>query len=742
MAEKKAEVVEDEEYESDLDDAPLPAVRRRAAASDDEEKDEGRGATGSSAPSNVAGSYLNSDSDGQGAAEMYDDEVYGDEGSEECDEFEAGGGGVGGEALEDEGKSADEEADNVVVALGDEGKYDVEEADGVVAALEGEGKYDGNEGDGEATGEGVEVARKGSEVEVMKKGSEAQAVPTTGAFYMHDDRFPDQENGRHGSQRRVFGGQKLWYPKDDSVWAHDRFYEMNFHNSPNDSGRTPRGSFRAWGGGRTDGFDHGYLERTLCPSYYHDDREEYKYVPKESRTPFATTKDHRSFLKEPNTLYGNANNYRRVPSKFHTYYDHDDTKNFPNVQRGSHTCYGDSNGFNSAQDGYRGRVSRPYRPHWMSAPSIYSGQYIRCQNEEDSSNAEGGRHPSQTLGFWTEQTLPWKQTSPSNVNSASPSFYHSRSYEELPMIQRRKARPVMFSKLFTSSVRMAHSSLKPQSHPVYRVKAVVPSGRGNTLDSLCTVATEDIGNPALNSSTSALGNYSQYSKSSDQGAGYQERSIHRPVQSTSRVSTQIFCPKPASATQLQSHASSSDEDADTSISPGSINSLESSAVKKGLEKEKVEGASFAYDGGYVHGVTGARGLILGDKGFARPPALLPVLQFSGQHPRGPGGPFSSMTLPRFVAQQQLGGSSEMNQMAWLPIFSNATGPLGATHTPPNLGSYYPSPSEAVPSLVPPRDYSVTEVPVSLMSQEIPGHQLGQRQNKTRRYSEMNFASLT
>uniref|UniRef100_A0A0E0FSC1 Btz domain-containing protein n=1 Tax=Oryza nivara TaxID=4536 RepID=A0A0E0FSC1_ORYNI len=517
MAEKEEaeeEVEDEEEYESDLDDAPLPAVRRRAAASDDEE---GGGASGSSAPWSVAGSDLDSysDSDGQGAAEMYDDE---EEGSEERDELEAGGGGgggggVGGEALEDEGKCADEEA------LEDEGRYGDEEADGVVAALGDEGKCDGEEAEVEAAVEGAEV---------VNKEGEAQAVPTIGAFYMHDDRFRDPENGRHGSQRKNFGGQKLWYPKDDNVWAHDRFYEMNSHhdrlyetnshNSPNDSGRGPRGSFRAWGGDRTHRYDHGYVERTLSQSYCHDDREEYKYVPKEPRTFFATTRDHISFLKESNNMYGSANNYKRVPSKFHTYYDHGDTKNFAYVQRESHTYYGNAKDFTSAHDGYRGGVSNPYVSHWRSDPEICSGQYIRSQNEEASSNAEGGKYPSQTLGFQTEKNFPMKQTSPSNLNSASPSFYHSRSsHQEQPFIQRGKARAVMFSKLFTSSVRMAHNSLKPQSRPVYRVKAVVPSGRGNTLDSLSTNAMEEIDNPGSNLSGSASDNYIQYSKSSDKG---------------------------------------------------------------------------------------------------------------------------------------------------------------------------------------------------------------------------------
>ena len=30
--------------------------------------------------------------------------------------------------------------------------------------------------------------------------------------------------------RRMLGGKKLWDAKDDQVWSHDRFEEMNVHD--------------------------------------------------------------------------------------------------------------------------------------------------------------------------------------------------------------------------------------------------------------------------------------------------------------------------------------------------------------------------------------------------------------------------------------------------------------------------------------------------------------------------------
>ena len=74
----------EEEYESDLDDAPLPALRRRDAASDDEgEEDDEDGGT----PLRRRKAGSDADSDGQGAPEVYDEGAY-DEGEEEYEEHD------------------------------------------------------------------------------------------------------------------------------------------------------------------------------------------------------------------------------------------------------------------------------------------------------------------------------------------------------------------------------------------------------------------------------------------------------------------------------------------------------------------------------------------------------------------------------------------------------------------------------------------------------------------------------
>ncbi|VAH63904.1 unnamed protein product [Triticum turgidum subsp. durum] len=735
--EEKAATAEGDEKEdvSDADDSPLPALRRRAAASDDdEEEDEGGGGggegSGSSPPSRVVGSDSDSDSDELGAAEVYGE----DEGSEECEEvrkeFDAGSGG-GGEAEE-------VAPDEVAAAPEDEGRYEEEEAQAETGA---ELKEDDKE----------------------NKGFEPDAVPRTGAFYMHDDRFQNKENRGRGRQRDFFGGQKLWNFKDDSVWLHDRFDEINTHGVQHDSTRRPRSPFRAWAGGRThdvnhDRFDeintryvkhdstrrprspfrawaggrthdvnhdqsdeintryvqhdsirrprspfrawaggrthdinHGSLERTKSASYYHDYRADYKY---------GSTNNYNRFPKEANISYYSAKNYRSVPGKSHSYYDE---QNFYNARTESRICYVNAKGYNNAPNVNRGKPSRPYQPTWKNTLQTSSVQNNRSQNEEGCSDIGVGKNSHRTLSLQNEQEFSSKQ--------------------EPPFVERRKARPDILSKLFSSSVRMAHSSLKPQSRPSFGLKAFAPSGEhGNTAGSLSMVK----GMPNLGSHSTVSTSNSQYSESRDQGSG-----LNIGVPTKNKLSAQIFHQNIASASKIQSHPQntliSSTEDAETSPPPGSNNSLAPSVIIVQNDKVEAVSGSFPCGGGHALDVTGAKDLTLGT------PAVLPVMKFGEQHPRGPDIPCTGMAFPGLLAHQP-SDNSELNQITWLQTLSGATGVLGATHDPSYIGSHYPQLS------VFPRHHCVTEVPVLLNSPEIPGHELGQRKNKVLRYSEMNFAS--
>jgi hypothetical protein len=259
-------------------------------------------------------------------------------------------------------------------------------------------------------------------------------------------------------------------------------------------------------------------------------------------------------------------------------------------------------------------------------------RYSRSENEEACSGAGEGKRSYRPSNFQNEQDIPLK--------------------EELPLIQRRKG-PAIFSKLFTTSVHMAHSSLKAQSRHVLGVKAFVPSGgHGNAVDSVSMISIKGMPSLTSHSSVSRSINDSQYSKSRDQGSGlnndepakhkfystsqatrsytefsdavYQQRSVQQ-LQPRQRASTQIFHQNIASTNNIQSHpqatSTSSIEDAETSPPPGSKNSEPPSVVIGQTDKEESVSASFPHDGGHALGVTGARGLTPGDQGFPGTPAV-------------------------------------------------------------------------------------------------------------------------
>jgi hypothetical protein len=154
----------EEEYVSDPDDAPLSTMRRRDAASDDEGSEDGR-------PRARIGP--DHDGDGQGAPEAYDDEP---DDAEEDEEY------------------YDEEEEEVGQG------YEVEYEGRALKAP----KEDGGAGSGQAPR--VEGGEEGmAEGQGEEKEQEPFAVPTSGTFYMHDDRFQEENRGR----RRCVSSTKL-----------------------------------------------------------------------------------------------------------------------------------------------------------------------------------------------------------------------------------------------------------------------------------------------------------------------------------------------------------------------------------------------------------------------------------------------------------------------------------------------------------------------------------------------------
>lgn len=178
---------EDAEYESDPEDAPLPSMRRREA-SDDED---GMASDGGGKPVRKdprAGIGSDGESDGQGGAQVYDDEA--DEEEDEMEEYydEEEEYGEMDEELEMEDEVV-EEGGHRAASVKEEGIKDVRQS------LEYEGQGDG---DRRSSGNAMEHPDENQveDEEEKKKENEPYAVPTAGAFYMHDDRFQDNGRGR------------------------------------------------------------------------------------------------------------------------------------------------------------------------------------------------------------------------------------------------------------------------------------------------------------------------------------------------------------------------------------------------------------------------------------------------------------------------------------------------------------------------------------------------------------------
>ncbi|KAE8688582.1 CASC3/Barentsz eIF4AIII binding, putative isoform 3 [Hibiscus syriacus] len=176
---------EEVEYESDPEEAKWSlAMRKREAASDDEE-DEREEAKNTEARVNWRAVIHSDESDDHGGGADYDDdeeeldldddddEVY-DEEDEEFDEEEV-----------------DEVRKGELQGNVERNREDVTEA----------GVVDGNRN----VDEGVQINNNdnnpvGEEGEEEKKENEPFAVPTAGAFYMHDDRFRDNVGGSHRAE--------------------------------------------------------------------------------------------------------------------------------------------------------------------------------------------------------------------------------------------------------------------------------------------------------------------------------------------------------------------------------------------------------------------------------------------------------------------------------------------------------------------------------------------------------------
>lgn len=172
---------EEIEYESDPEEAKLSLKMRRREASDDEEEEGGE--IREKPPRRVD----DSDVESEGAAADYEDEFEEDydvdgEYAEEIEEEEEVG-------YEESGGGRDEDGVNAVpVERAEAGKDG-----GVIRELMEEKTVNNDASEFNNENNNIEDSQHEGE----KKEMEPYAVPTAGAFYMHDDRFRDNAGGRH-----------------------------------------------------------------------------------------------------------------------------------------------------------------------------------------------------------------------------------------------------------------------------------------------------------------------------------------------------------------------------------------------------------------------------------------------------------------------------------------------------------------------------------------------------------------
>ncbi|CAL9057059.1 unnamed protein product [Musa banksii] len=658
---------EDVEYESDLEDAPLPTMRRREAS--DDEEGEGSDERGKPARDGLRAEVgSEGESDGEGGAEVYDDEeeyYYDEEEDELGDGVEERLGGREEEALEVGGNH---------VAVGTSGKP--RESRKSPEPQGDEQKSDGNLEENQEDKNQVE--------EEEKKENEPYAVPTAGSFYMHDDRF--QENGR-GRHRRMFGGRKLWDPKDERAWVHDRFEEMNLQDiRNNEERRGSRRRFRGRGRSKSQGAEGGYVRGNR----YHTSHDEgnnqghaprtvrgrgprcYEPIPK-NKGDFPAAQSKRSLINQQESP--SIHNTGRQSSRAASVKSEFPRKNTfaSSLNSASPPFYpsGSSNQditLNQKRDVQTGSINKAV---------AYSTQMRNDSNISQSNSLMQGKIATDMVGhdrFYTDPSL----LPAAGKTSANPKeFTHSASSR----VQGRGLSSA--GPLNSHSGSLMAAQIKPTVRPVQ-----VPT------------------QPAIRSST---------------------QQVVEPLSNGRQASP----PQPPSV--------NSSEVGEADSSPGSSKSKISLAEKGRISNQGIGKGSFLYGGAQVIGATGAMGLAHTEQNFPGTPALLPVMQLGNQHPGGIGVPAMGMALPGYVAQPQLGfGNSEMT---WVPVLAGAAGALGASYCPPYValdGNYYARPSGQTSS----RESSTNKPGSSLkLSQrpEIANEELGERQNKPRsRYSEMNF----
>ncbi|CAI0422626.1 unnamed protein product [Linum tenue] len=618
---------EEVDYESDLEEEKRPlGLRRREAASDDEEVD-GELEKKRLGLDRRAPIHSDDESDDQGGAADYDEEDEEEEpldgGEEEVyGEDEEDGYVVGNErdhGEEIEGFQGQKE-ENTIPVRGEAGEVEGGDRD-----MEGGNLEDGMEDREDEDIIGEEGDEEG------KKENEPFAVPTAGAFYMHDDRFRESSGGRN---RRTYGGQKLWESKDDKRWGHDKFEEMSSLERHHDQGRrNSRGSYRGRGG-KSRGPEQGYGRRSSSGAFSNGNNQSQGPKSVRGRGPRKYEPNWKNSSPAPS-----LQNKRAVEKTSHglgraataTVMSNPESDQVPPATKHS--------SLNSA--------SPPFYPSGSSSKDATVTQKNNMQSGSASRNN-------------VQQTGPLARGKNVSDTVAMDKLYID---DRAPLSSGKAFNNIKMPLVSSSMVNNSSQTSQTRAHG----RAVPVSGQ---VGYQSTVPQNQV-----NRTSQAA----------------QHHAVQRGV-SQSRVQSSAQAPSQQSSQRSGggSRASSPPSSAmsENSYEHGEAESTSESSKSRTALVGQGKGP-FMYGGAQVVATSGAMGVVPGDQNFPARPAFFPVMQIGGQHPGGMGVPALGMAFPGYVAQNQHGlGNSEMT---WLPVLTGAAGALGAAYCPSYLtvdGSSY------------------------------------------------------
>ncbi|XP_073040117.1 protein MLN51 homolog [Primulina eburnea] len=656
------------EYESDPEETKMSLKMRRREASDDEEEVEG----GEDGGVKTVRRVDEFDGESEGAAAEYEDDL------EEEDYYD-----LDEEYVEEEieeakyGERGSEIGGGSVLVVPVDAGVDGDMGDEIVVKNEAE------------TNEEIRVDGDGHEVE--KKEIEPYAVPTAGAFYMHDDRFQDNTRGRN---RRMLAGRKLWESKDNRKWGHDMFEELTTPERHYEERRGSRGSFR--GRGRNRGAGFGYARGYRSHDYSNNSSQSNNNLdnaPK--RTRGRGPGRYQPSLKNNNEGSRTQNKQSRKSAEKPSYVISVKTnESASNVEMGMNL---------PRKQGFASNLSIASPPFY---PSGSSTKHNAIEHKSDVQADMSNRNSQQSV---VDESFNVTQSS---AMLKGKSIVDSVGVEKLAIddsLSATSRKPSNIMHLPASSS-LSTNATQPQMRG---------HGRGKTSSTKLayqpTYSNNQVNRVPTQSQLQTVPRYP--------GQSHAQSSVQTPDQQFARVPSGSRASSPPKMAVLESSKLEY---------PSEYSKSTTALVATGTEKSNVQSrSSFLYGGAHFLGASGNLGAVHGDQNFS---SFLPVMQFGGKHSGGMGVPAVGMAFPGYVGQPQLGlGSSEMT---WLPVIAGAAGALGAQYRPPFItadGLFHTQPSGKVSTIT-----ATSSKENKVGSAELANDESGQRQKNTRRYTEMKF----